>query len=75
MTTATTEDRFYRYDEYGNGLDPASARRREALRGLKQMSVEELFAVAVRAGIYNPDGTLTEPYRDDGEPSAHRPTD
>jgi len=71
----TRDDPFYRYDAYGNPLDPASIRRREALRKLKELPVAELFAVAVRAGIYNPDGSLTEPYRDNGEPSKHRPTD
>jgi len=28
-----------------------------------------------KIGIYNPDGTLTEHYRDNGEPSKYRPTD
>jgi hypothetical protein len=29
----------------------------------------------VDAGIYTEDGELAPPYRDDGEPSACRPTD
>jgi hypothetical protein len=37
--------------------------------------VQKLFQLAVRAGIYTPEGELTPPYRDDGEPSAHRPMD
>ncbi len=41
------------------------AKRRGALDG------QEVF---VRAGIYTPDGELTEPYRST-EPSASRPTD
>jgi hypothetical protein len=47
---------------------------REALEDLQRMSVEELFALAVRAGIYTKDGQLTPPYRDDAPPSACRPT-
>jgi len=41
---------------------------------MQQLSIEELFQLAVRAGIYTEDGELTPPYRDDAEPSASRPT-
>ena len=40
-----------------------------------KMSPEECRAYLVKLGTHNPDGTLTEHYRDDGEPSKHRPTD
>jgi hypothetical protein len=33
------------------------------------------MAYLVRLGTHNPDGTLTEHYADNGEPSKHRPTD
>ena len=42
---------------------------------MRKMTPAELFALAVRAGIYTKDGKLTPPYRDDAEPSASRPTD
>jgi hypothetical protein len=57
------------------GLDEETRRRRRALAKLQQLSVEEFFQLLVRAGIYTADGQLTPPYRDDGEPSAYRPTD
>jgi hypothetical protein len=57
------------------GLDEETRFRRRALRQLRQLSDEEFFQLCVRAGIYTPDGQLTPPYRDDGEPSACRPTD
>ena len=41
---------------------------------MQQMTPEELFQGAVRAGIYTADGQLTAPYRDD-EPSAYRSYD
>jgi hypothetical protein len=47
---------------------------RKALEDMQRMSVEELFALAVRTGLYTPDGELTPPYRDDAPPSACRPT-
>jgi hypothetical protein len=61
-------------DPEAPGLDEETRRRRRALAKLQKLSVEELFHVMVRAGIYTEDGELTSPYRDD-EPSAHRPTD
>lgn len=57
------------------GLDEMTRRRRRALVKLEQMSMEERFALAVRAGIYTEDGELTPPYRRDAEPSICRPTD
>lgn len=57
------------------GLDEDTRQRRRALVELQKLSVEELFRVAVRAGIYTEDGQLAPPYRDDGEPNACRPTD
>jgi hypothetical protein len=62
-------------DPEAPGLDEETRRRRRALAKLQQLSVEELFQVMVRAGIYTAEGELTPPYRDDGEPSACRPTD
>lgn len=56
-------------------LDKDTRRRRWALAELQKLSIEELFQVAVRAGIYTPEGQLTSPYRDDGEPSGCGPTD
>jgi hypothetical protein len=57
------------------GLDEKTRQRRRALAELEQLSTKEVFQLMVRAGIYTPDGELTPPYRDDGEPSACRPTD
>ena len=62
-------------DPEAPGLDEDTRRRRRALAELQKLSVDELFGVAVRAGIYTEDGELTSPYRDDAEPSACRPTD
>jgi hypothetical protein len=31
----------------------------------RSLSPEEIFAIAVHAGIYTPEGELTPPYRDD----------
>lgn len=56
------------------GLDEDTRRRRRILAETANMSVEEIFALAVEAGIYTEDGELTPPYRSD-EPSACRPTD
>jgi hypothetical protein len=36
------------------------------------MTPDELFAIAVRAGIYTPDGELTPNYREDAPPSLCR---
>ena len=56
-------------------LDPTSKARSEALAEMRKMTPQQLFELAVRAGIYTKDGMLTPPYRDDGPPSACRPTD
>ena len=69
------DDPFYRYDAYGNPLDPDTIARRQVLKDLRRMSTTELLAHLVRIGIHNADGTLAAPYRDNGEPSKHRPTD
>jgi hypothetical protein len=62
-------------DPEAPGLDEDTRHRRRALAKLKQLTPRELFELAVRAGIYTPDGRLTPPYRPDAEPSASRPTD
>jgi hypothetical protein len=69
------DDPFYRFDEFGRPLDPDSIARREVLKKLRNMSDAELFEYLVSRGFLNPDGTLPEPYRDNGEPSKYRPTD
>ena len=45
-----------------------------ALDELADMTPEQFFQTLVSAGIYTPEGELTEPYTSD-EPSACRPTD
>jgi hypothetical protein len=62
-------------DPEAPGLDEETRVRRRVLAEMRQLSVEEIFRLAVRAGIYTEDGQLTPPYRDDAEPSASRPTD
>jgi hypothetical protein len=62
-------------DPEAPGLDDDTRARRRILAEMQKMSPQELFELAVRAGIYTPDGRLTPPYRPDGEPSKHRPTD
>jgi len=62
-------------DPEAPGLDEDTRRRRRALAELQKLSLDELFRVAVRAGIYTEDGELTPPYRDDAEPSTCRPID
>lgn len=57
------------------GLDPETRARRRVLAEMREMGAEELFELAIRAGIYTRDGRLTPPYRDDAGPSASRPTD
>ena len=56
-------------------LDKETRARRRVLIELSKMSQKELFALAVRAGIYTKSGKLTKHYRDDASPSACRPTD
>ena len=70
---------FYEYDRFGRPLDPDTYRRRQILKQMGEMRLkmtrEECRAYLVRLGTHNPDGTLTEHYADDGEPSKYRPTD
>jgi hypothetical protein len=56
-------------------VDKETAALRRVDRMLSKMSQKELFALAVRAGIYTKSGKLTKHYRDDAAPSASRPTD
>ena len=56
-------------------LDAETRKRRRVLAELRRMSPEELFAVAVRAGIYTKKGRLRKPYRADYGPSEYRPKD
>jgi hypothetical protein len=58
-----------------NGTESELRQRREALLKMQQLSSEQLFALAVRAGIYTAQGDLAEPYRDENDPSSSRPTD
>jgi hypothetical protein len=73
------DESFYNYDRFGRPLDPDTYRRRAILREMREtiskMTREECMAYLVRLGTHNPDGTLTEHYADNGEPSKHRPTD
>jgi len=73
------DERFWEYDDFGRPLDPETHKRRVLLRRMitehSKMSPEECLAYLVKLGTHNPDGSLTEHYRDDGEPSKHRPTD
>lgn len=68
-------DRLTTLDPEAPGLDEETRQRRRALAELQKLSVDELFQLMVRYGIYTEDGALTPPYQDDGEPSACRPTD
>jgi hypothetical protein len=69
------DERFFEYDDFGRPLDANHRQLRANLRKMMQLSSAEFFAFLVEIGIYNPDGTLTEHYADNGEPSKHRPTD
>lgn len=59
-----------RLDPDAPGLDEMTRKRRRALVSMQQMSTEELFRLAVRAGIYTKKGKLTKFYRQDAERSA-----
>jgi hypothetical protein len=72
--SANGEFPLTRLDPDAPGLDEETRARRRGLAKLQKLSVEELFQIMVRAGIYTEDGELTAPYRSD-EPSACRPTD
>jgi hypothetical protein len=60
-------------------LDPETRQRRALLHEIwakyRKMTREEAIAFLVMLGTHNPDGTLTEHYADNGEPSKYRPTD
>jgi hypothetical protein len=57
-------------------LDGATLARRRVLAKMKRMTSKELFAIAVRAGIYTKAGKLTKHYRSTPENvSKCRPTD
>lgn len=62
-------------DAAAPGLDDLSRRRRRVLAGLVRARTDQVFEIAVRAGIYTSDGELTADYRDDAEPSSSRPSD
>jgi hypothetical protein len=70
---------FYEYDRFGYPLDAETRQRRALLREIwakyRKMTREEAIALLVRLGTHHPDGTLTEHYADNGEPSKYRPTD
>ena len=46
----------------GPVLDAETRQRRAALENMKKMSPREMFELAVRAGVYTPDGKLTPEY-------------
>jgi hypothetical protein len=68
------DDPFYTHDQFGRPLDPDSIARRQFLKELKHMSVDEFKALLIRIGMCKPDGTFIDEYLST-EPSAHRPTD
>jgi hypothetical protein len=75
----SVDERFFEYDDFGSPLDLETRQRRAGLRRMleehSRMSPEECLAYLVKLGTHHPDGTLTEHYCDNGEPSKHRPTD
>jgi hypothetical protein len=63
-------------DPNAPGLDEATRTRRRSLAKMQQMTPDEVFALAVRAGIYTKAGKLTKHYRStDENVSKYRPTD
>ena len=62
-------------DPNAPGLDKETRLRRRSLAKMQQLSTDEVFQLAVRAGIYTKSGKLTKHYREDAEPSASRPSD
>ncbi len=54
------------------GLDKDTLARRRALRELANAPIAKLRKIAVRAGIYNADGTLTDFYRADSDQNGRR---
>jgi len=69
------DDPFFYYDDHGRKLDEETIRRRAIFRVLEKMTPAEYEAHLIKIGALNPDGSLPEQYRDNGEPSIHRPTD
>jgi hypothetical protein len=67
--------RKLKLDPNAPGLDEMTRRRRRVLADMQRMSPQQLFQLAVRAGIYTENGNLTKHYKDTAEPSASRPTD
>jgi hypothetical protein len=59
-------------DPEAPGLDEATRRRRRILAELRKMTPEEKFQLAVRAGIFTPEGEWTSFYTNP-EPSPYRP--
>jgi hypothetical protein len=59
-------------DPEAPGLDERTRIRRRVLADMGKMTPQELFAIAVRAGIYTPEGELTPNYREDAPPSLCR---
>lgn len=53
----------------GNGSAKEAATRKAVLEKLRAMSATDVFAVAVRAGIYDNSGTLEKPYASDAPAS------
>ena len=68
------DDPFYTHDQFGRPLDADSIARRQVLKWLKNMSVQEFKAHLIHIGMCKPDGTFIDEYLST-EPSAHRPTD
>jgi hypothetical protein len=53
----------------GNGSAKDAAARKAVLEKLRAMSATDVFAVAVRAGIYDSSGKLEKPYASDAPAS------
>jgi hypothetical protein len=68
----SSSERWAHLDPDLPGLDEETRLRRRALAEMRKMSREEYFQLCVRAGIYTPDGKLTEPYQGEPEPSPYR---
>ncbi|MGK4000139.1 hypothetical protein [Sorangium sp. So ce1024] len=58
-------------DPEAPGLDEDTRRRRRVLADMKKKSSQELFDLAVQAGIFTPEGELTSPYKENS-PSPYR---
>ena len=49
--------------DHASALESDARAQQRALARLRRMTADELFQLAVRAGIYTPDGELAAPYR------------